>query len=251
MTLSDHALTGALERVGLHAPVRFDEVTRSTQETALEMAAEGTPEWTLVAAGHQAEGRGRLGRTWEDVPERALLFSLVLRPDLPAELGGLITLLAGSSMVDACVEVAGEPAACRWPNDVLVSGRKAAGILAESVVAGDRFEHVVLGIGVNLGSPPEGQPSAGAVDAQDADLLEAFLRAFVRRYEPAHPAFPGAVVAAYRRVCSTIGARVRATTVGGTAVEGEAVDVDEAGGLVIRTAAGLEVVRFGEVTHVE
>ena len=249
--LSDHALTRALERVGLQAPVRFDEVTRSTQETALQMAADGAPEWTLVAAGHQIEGRGRLGRSWEDEPDRALMFSVVLRPDLPSELGGLVTLLAGSAMVDACVEVAGRPAACRWPNDVLVSGRKAAGILAESLVAGDRFEHVVLGLGVNLGVPPKGQPDAGAVEAEDVDLLEAFLHAFVRRFEPAHPAFPGAVVAGYRRVCSTIGARVRATTVGGTVVEGEAVDVDEVGGLVVRVASGLEVVRFGEVEHLE
>jgi len=83
--LSDHALTRALERVGLQAPVRFDEVTRSTQETALQMAADGAPEWTLVAAGHQIEGRGRLGRSWEDEPDRALMFSVVLRPDLRLE----------------------------------------------------------------------------------------------------------------------------------------------------------------------
>ena len=80
--LSEDALVRALERVGLRAPVRFDEVTASTQATALELAAAGTPEWTLVAAGHQTEGRGRLGRTWLDRPGRALMFSFVLRPAL-------------------------------------------------------------------------------------------------------------------------------------------------------------------------
>ena len=66
--LSEDALVRTLERAGLNAPVRFEEVTASTQATALEMAAAGTPEWTLVAAGHQTRGRGRLGRTWLDEP---------------------------------------------------------------------------------------------------------------------------------------------------------------------------------------
>jgi BirA family biotin operon repressor/biotin-[acetyl-CoA-carboxylase] ligase len=247
--LSEHALSHALELVGLRAPVRFDEVTRSTQETALQMAAEGAPEWTLVATAHQTQGRGRLGRSWVDEPGHALLFSLVLRPDLAAERGGLIPLLAGTSLAQACEDLTGRRATCKWPNDVLVGRRKVAGILVESRLIGDRLEHAALGVGVNLGPPPADLPDAGAVDAPDVDLLEAFLGIFVRRYEPGHPAFPGAVAAAYRERCATIGERVRATTVDGASVEGDAVDVDELGGLVVRTEDGLEVVRFGEVEH--
>ncbi|HEX6230623.1 MAG TPA: biotin--[acetyl-CoA-carboxylase] ligase [Actinomycetota bacterium] len=249
--LSQHALVRALERIGRRAPVRFDEVTRSTQETALRMAAEGAPEWTLVAAGHQTEGRGRLGRSWLDEPGRALMFSLVLRPALPPERGGLITLLAGVTVVEATAATSGRRAACRWPNDVLVDGRKAAGILAESRVEADRFEHVVVGVGVNLGAPPGDVPGAGAVDVADEDLLGAFLAAFAGRYAPADPGFPAAVVDAYRGVCATIGARVRARTTAGHTVQGRAVDVEGTGGLVIRTGGGLEVVRFGEVEHLE
>jgi len=215
------------------------------------MAAEGAPEWTLAAAAHQTEGRGRLGRTWHDVPGGSLMFSMVLRPDLPAERGGLLPLLAGSSIAHASEELTGRRTTCKWPNDVLVDGRKAAGILAESRVAGDRFEHLVLGVGVNLGAPPAGLPDAGWVEADDEALLAAFLRDFARRYRPRDPAFAGDLVTAYRARCATIGARVRAATVEGATVEGEAVDVDEAGGLVVRTAVGLEVVRFGEVEHLE
>ena len=249
--LSDHALSRALEGAGLSAPVRFEEVTRSTQETALRLAEDGAPEWTLVAAGHQTQGRGRLGRTWKDEPGGALLFSLVLRPSLPPELGGLLSLLAGTAMAEACDEVADQRAACKWPNDVLVSGRKAGGILAESRLAGDRFEFVALGIGVNLGAPPADLPGAGAVRAEDADLLAGFLRAFAGRYEPAHPAFGRTVVAAYRTRCATLGTAVRATTGRGDVVEGEAVDVDETGALMIRVADRIEAVRFGEVEHLE
>ena len=249
--LSEHTLSRALELAGLRAPVRFDEVTRSTQETALRMAAEGAPEWTLVAAAHQTEGRGRLGRTWHDVPGAALMFSMVLRPDLPTERGGLVPLLAGTSIAHAIEELTERPTTCKWPNDVLVDGRKTAGILVESRVAGDRFEHVVLGIGVNLGTPPEDLPDAGAVEAEGGALLTAFLGDFAHRYRPGDPAFAQDLMAAYRARCITLGARVRATTVRGATVEGEAVDVDEAGGLVVRTADGLELVRFGEVEHLE
>ncbi|HLA92548.1 MAG TPA: biotin--[acetyl-CoA-carboxylase] ligase [Actinomycetota bacterium] len=249
--LSEHDLVRALEGIGLGAPVRFDEVTGSTQATALAMAAEGAPEWTLVAAGHQTEGRGRLEREWRDTPGRGLLFSIVLRPALAPEDGGLLSLLAGTALAHACREVADRRAACKWPNDVLVAGRKVGGILAESAVAGGRFGYVVLGVGVNLVAPPSDLPLAGAVEAGAADLLDAFLARFARGYQPAHPAFAGAVVAAYREVCATLGMRVRATTTDGDLVEGEAVDVDERGGLVVRTPGGLRAVRFGAVEHLE
>lgn len=248
--LSQDGLARALERLGLRAPVRFDEVTASTQVTAVEMAEAGSPEWTLVAAGHQTGGRGRLGRSWIDVPGGALLFSLVLRPELDPDAGGLLTLLGGTAMARACLELADQRTACKWPNDILVAGRKAGGIIAESRVERGVFAHVVLGVGVNLGDPPAEIPDAGAVDAPDDELLEAFLSAFVRAYQPAHPAFAGGVVAAYREVCATLDTRVRATT-GAGVIEGEAVGLDERGGLVVRTSSGDEVVRFGAVEHLE
>lgn len=247
MPLSEHALRRALERIGVEAPVRFDEVTRSTQLTALALAEGGAPEWTLVAAGHQTEGRGRMGREWVDEPGRALMVSLVLRPELPPPQGGLISLLAGWALAAACREVAGVEARCKWPNDLLVGEGKAGGILVESVLAGDRFDHVVVGVGVNLGAAPDVPGAAALADADAAALLDAFLDAFHRRYEPGHPAFPGATAAAYREVCATLGTNVRATTTEGHIVKGEAIDVDETGALVVRTSRGLEVIRSGEV----
>ncbi|MEW6059310.1 MAG: biotin--[acetyl-CoA-carboxylase] ligase [Actinomycetota bacterium] len=248
--LSERDLSHALERIGAEAPVRFDEVTRSTQLTALALAGAGAPEWTLVAAAHQTEGRGRLGREWIDEPGRALLFSVVLRPELAPSRGGLLTLLAGWAMAAACRDVASTDAACKWPNDVLVGGRKAGGILAESRLLGRRFEHVVLGLGLNLGAAPTSVPGSAAIRGADpAAVLGAFLETFASRYAPADRGFPGSVVGAYRGICETLGRRVRAVTTAGRTVEGEAVDLDEAGGLVVRTTAGLETVRFGEIEH--
>jgi BirA family biotin operon repressor/biotin-[acetyl-CoA-carboxylase] ligase len=249
--LSDHALTRALERAGLRAPVRFDEVTRSTQETALLMADEGAPEWTLVAAGHQTAGRGRLGRSWQDERANALLFSVVLRPPLPPSRGGLLTLLAGAAMAEVCERLDGRAAGCKWPNDVLVDGRKVAGILAESSLTGDRFDHVVLGLGVNLGAPPDAAPDAGAVDAGAEDLLTAFVLRFSEAYRPGDASFGDDVLRGYRARCATLGRRVRARTTEGDVVEGEAADLDDDGGLLVRTTGGPEVVRFGAVEHLE
>jgi BirA family biotin operon repressor/biotin-[acetyl-CoA-carboxylase] ligase len=247
--LSEDALRRALERIGADAPVRFEEVTRSTQETAQLLAAEGAPEWTLVAAGHQTEGRGRLGRSWEDEPGASLLFSVVLRPELAPDRGGLLTLLAGWAMAEAC-RALGRDLGCKWPNDLLEDDRKVGGILAESATDGDRFVHVVLGAGVNLARAPmvAGAGALGDVDA--AFLLEAFLDRFASRYEPAHPAFAGAVLEGYRSVSVTLGREVQAITADGhLGVRGEAVDVDETGALVLRTDAGLKAVAFGEVEH--
>jgi BirA family biotin operon repressor/biotin-[acetyl-CoA-carboxylase] ligase len=249
--LSEQALSRALERTGLHAPVRFDEVTGSTQATALRMAIDGAPEWTLVAASHQTAGRGRLGRTWTDQPGHALLFSLVLRPPLEPDSIGTISLLAGTALTTTCRDIAATDATCKWPNDVLVNGRKAGGILAETRVVASRVEFVVVGIGVNLGSPPSDVPNAAAVDADEEMLLTAFLDAFARGYRPSNESFGHDVVASYRDVCSTLGTRIRARTTGGKVVEGDAVDVDETGALVVRVGEAVERVRFGEVEHLQ
>ena len=247
MPLSELALTRALERIGVQAPVRFDEVTRSTQLTARSLAEEGAPEWTLVAAAHQTEGRGRLDRRWVDEPGRALMFSMILRPDLAPERAGLIPLLAGWALAVASREAAGVEARCKWPNDLMVGEGKAGGIIAESTLRRDGIEHVLLGVGVNVSAAPAVAGAAALGDVEPSDVLDSFLVAFAERYEPGHPAFPGATLSVYRKVCATIGTRVRVTTTAGLVTDGEAVDLDEDGGLVVRTDHALEVVRFGDV----
>lgn len=248
MPLSDAVLRSALRRIGSDAPVRFDEVTRSTQVTAVELAEAGAPAWTLVAAGHQTAGRGRLGRSWLDEPG-ALLFSLIVRPELPPDRGGLVTLLAGVAMADALRGVIAPEVRCKWPNDLVVDDEKVGGILASARAGGDLLDYVVLGVGVNLGAAP-GVSGAGSLAAADpAEVLGAFLEVFARDLQPPRRVFAPDVLERYRAVCATIGRRVRATTTEGAVVEGDAVDVDDAGGLVVRTDAGRRTVRFGEVEH--
>ena len=131
------------------------DVTDSTQSEAQRLAAAGAPEGTVVTALHQRAGRGRRGHDWWDVPGESLLASVLLRPRGPVTAAPQLSLVGGLAVADALVAVASVPARIRWPNDLLVDGRKVCGILAEassdSVGAGaGRLHHVILGIGVNL-----------------------------------------------------------------------------------------------------
>ena len=243
-------LERALADLGLEAPVRFDEVTGSTNATAVGMAEAGAPEWTLVAAGHQTAGRGRLDRTWEDVPDRALLFSVVLRPTwLPPDRAGILPLAAGVAMTTAAGEVARQDVRCKWPNDLLLDDRKVGGILTESRVSAERIEYAVVGIGVNLDPPAGVDGAAGMGDVEASVLLRAFLRSFVGSYPTNASAFVDGIVAAYPQRSATIGREVEAATTDRGHVRGRAIGVDDAGSLVVDTPAGRERITSGEVTH--
>ncbi|MGZ5293541.1 MAG: biotin--[acetyl-CoA-carboxylase] ligase [Actinomycetota bacterium] len=248
---SELDLERALAAAGLRAPVRWEEVTGSTNATAYALAMDGAPEWTLVAAGHQTAGRGRLGRSWEDVEGRALLCSIVLRPSVPPEDAGLLTLLAGAAWVETAREVAGVDATAKWPNDLLVGDAKAGGVLAESrVVEGRQLDVVILGSGINLEPPQLGGPAAGlGADADPVDLLAGFLVRFRAGYEVEPHRLSDEVRARWRVVAATLGRDVEAARTDGVPIRGRAVDIDARGGLVLDTRDGLAVVSFGEVVH--
>lgn len=252
--LTESDLERALAAAGVSAPVRFDEVTGSTNDTALELAAGGASEWTLVSAGHQTSGRGRLGRAWSDAPGRALLFSFVVRPSLIGlERAGLLPLLAGLCMAEAAREVAALEVGCKWPNDLLLEGRKVGGILVESRFGAEAGAGVyaAIGVGVNL-DPPQGVEGAGGLGEVDAAaLLTAFLRGFRERYEGDPATLGRRVVAEYGPRCLTIGRDVEATRTDGRRVRGRAVEILEDGSLAVDTAEGRALVAFGEIAHLD
>lgn len=138
-------------RIAAPAPciVRLGRV-ESTQPIAFALAADGVPDGTVVVADSQAAGRGRRGRAWLDEPGASLLASIVLRPRLdPVRLPGL-SLAAGVAVAEALTRAAGVRPRLKWPNDVLVDGRKVAGILLESRFGDTERATTVVGIGVNL-----------------------------------------------------------------------------------------------------
>jgi BirA family biotin operon repressor/biotin-[acetyl-CoA-carboxylase] ligase len=243
-------LLWALARIHVTAPVRADEVTGSTNAAAQEMAAAGAPEWTLVTAGHQTAGRGRLDRSWEDVAGHALLVSLVLRPTLAPNRIGLLSLLAGSSMAHAIRALTGQAVACKWPNDLLLGEAKVGGVLAEAEILDGRVGHVIVGVGVNLQAPPGMDGAAGIGDGVSMrELLGAFLIRFEDVYTADELSWEERVRGAWLPVAATIGRLVEATTTAGVVTRGRASGIDDFGGLRLSTDAGEVPVAFGDVIH--
>jgi BirA family biotin operon repressor/biotin-[acetyl-CoA-carboxylase] ligase len=164
----------------------LDNVT-STMDEARRLAEEGAAAWTFVWAREQSAGRGRLARNW-DSPRGNLYLSILLRPDCPAVKAAQYGLLAALAIGDAIAELAPPLAVTyKWPNDVLVDGRKVAGILLESRSQSDgSLTHLILGCGVNLASHPEATtyPATSlhheglAAEITEVEVLEAFARHF-------------------------------------------------------------------------
>jgi BirA family biotin operon repressor/biotin-[acetyl-CoA-carboxylase] ligase len=199
----------------------------STNARARELAEGGAPHGTLVTASEQTAGRGRQGRTWVTPPGTAIAASVILR-----EFDDLLPLRAGLAVAD----LAGGAARVKWPNDVLLDGRKVAGILVEARAP----EWAVVGIGVNVVSvPPEVADIATSLERDDVEgALSELLRALDRRV--AQP--PGDVLAAVRERDALLGQRVRWN--GG---EGVGAGIDASGALLVDTPGGTVSLSSGEV----
>lgn len=117
---------------------------------AAELAERGEPAGAVVVAEEQTQGRGRLGRPWISEAESGLYFSVILRPGVPAAHAAVVTLALGLAAARAIQSVTGVPCDLRWPNDVLIGGRKCCGILAEMTAEGEQVRHIIAGIGINV-----------------------------------------------------------------------------------------------------
>ncbi|HZC74062.1 MAG TPA: biotin--[acetyl-CoA-carboxylase] ligase [Jatrophihabitans sp.] len=232
------------------------EVVEETASTNADLLADpDAPDRSMLAAEHQTAGRGRFDRSWSSPPRAGLTFSVLFRPGVPMARWGWLPLLAGLAVHEAVTEV---PTRLKWPNDLLAAQdeRKLAGILAQST--GDA---VVVGIGLNVDTTAAELPvdtatslalsGAGVVDR--TVLLAGVLTRLETRYtqwvDAGGDAAVCGVAAAYRGACATIGARVRVAVAAGADIEGDALDVDELGRLVVRTPTGEESISAGDVEH--
>jgi BirA family transcriptional regulator, biotin operon repressor / biotin---[acetyl-CoA-carboxylase] ligase len=174
-----------LLRGRLGRPYRFVESCASTQR----LLGDDDPEGATVATDHQTAGRGRLGRTWEDVPGRSILASVLLRPEAPMPLWPELSLVAGEAVASALRSETGVEATLRHPNDVVVAGRKLVGVLPEATAG-----RVVLGVGVNVNQTADELPVDTAKpptslrvelgrEVERASLLAAILRELELGYD--------------------------------------------------------------------
>ena len=214
--------------------------TGSTNADLLAAASSGAPDRTVLAARHQTAGRGRLDRQWDAPPGANLLVSLLFR-NVPGDPHVLTQRVALAAAI-ACERLANVRPVLKWPNDLLLDGRKLAGVLAQAQLGARPA--VVVGIGINVGWAP---PEAALVghDVQPLDLLAEMLQAYDE--------LPDDAWLMYRDRLGTIGKRVRVELPVGSSpdvLEGRAVDVDPDGQLVVVDDAG-RTHRFavGDVVH--
>ena len=210
--------------------------TGSTNADLLAAAEAGATDHSVLMARHQTAGRGRLNRQWVAPPGANLLVSLLFRevPQHPHQLTQRVAIAAAR----ACHDVAGVSPTLKWPNDLLLDGRKLAGVLAQA--GGNPVHYVVVGIGLNVGWAPEGAALLG--ERHDpGDVLNAMLDAYDQ--------LPADITDVYRAALATIGQSVRVELTG-SAVSGRALDVLPDGRLVVLDECGITH-RFdtGDVVH--
>jgi len=216
----------------------------STNRAGKALAQQGAAEGTLIIADEQTAGRGRLERPWLAPRGTSLLFSLVLRPHLEVRLAQGLTMIAGLAVQEAIRDVCGLPARLKWPNDIMLHGRKAGGILTEMSSTGHRLDYVVVGIGLNVNLPLHSLPPEFQATCIQHELgrpvprlplLQHILAHLERRYAALQRGrWP---VQEWAAALETLGQRVELRTAG-QPVRGLALRVDEDGALLVHLDNG-------------
>jgi BirA family transcriptional regulator, biotin operon repressor / biotin---[acetyl-CoA-carboxylase] ligase len=254
-----------LRRAVLEPGSRWSEIvlldeTGSTNAVAAAYAANPVANGVVVVAEHQTAGRGRLDRTWEAPPRSALTVSAFVRPvGVTAGQWPWLPLITGLAVAASVHRTADVAASLKWPNDVMVEDRKVGGILVERIDRPDASPAAVIGIGLNVsqtrGELPVPEATSllieGAATLDRSVLLKAILRGLgglLTRWEAAEGGVAG-LHQAYVEASSTVGRPVRVSLPGGEVVEGDAVAVDDAGRLVVRTDSGDRSLGAGDVLH--
>ena len=212
----------------------------STMDAARELAERGAPEGACVVADRQTKGRGRSGRRWES-PPGGLCVSLILRPSRPLDEWPSLSLVAGVAVAEAIHELVTLDVQIRWPNDLLVNGRKLAGMLVEA-----SGSSAIIGIGLNVEAAPMGLGDA-AVSIRDAagstptryQIAAAIFQRLEHRYAAWGRRGFSSIRAAWLARSGMIGETV-CVSLSTEELEGQVIDVDERGRLVIRLDTGLQ-----------
>lgn len=233
--------------------------TTSTNDVAFALGEAGEPHGAVVLAEEQTAGRGRAGRAWYSEKSAGLYLSVLLRPLMPPALAPLLTLVAGLAARDAVEETTGLAPDIRWPNDLLLAGRKFCGILTEMHAEPDRVRFVVIGIGLDVNQqkfPPELEGIATSLRRETGrpvsrlDLALRLLRRLDRDYNEFLVAGAGPMIARFETVSSFArGRRVRVTTASGS-FTGTTDGLEPSGVLRVRREDGrLELVLSGDVAE--
>ena len=241
------ALTEALRDIAPEGRVIFFPEIDSTNRAARELAAQGVPSGTLVAADYQTQGRGRLDRVWQSPPGANLMFSLVLRPNLEVGRAFNLTMAAAVSMARAVKKVTGLQPLLKWPNDLFLDGKKLAGVLTELKASKGKIDWAVIGVGLNTSAHP---PDVEAVDlagelGRPVDRF-AILRGFVGEMNLRVEMDPERLRQEWTELSWTLGRKVVVQD-NGDRLSGLARGIDEQGALLLESGGRVRKVVCGDL----
>jgi len=248
------------ETAVVSSEVRWFNVIDSTNTYLKKAALEGAPNGTVVIADRQTAGRGRMTRSFESPEGKGIYLSVLLQPDMPVERLLSVTAMAGVAVCGAVERVCGVRPGLKWPNDLELGNRKVCGILTELVMNERGCPNVIVGIGVNVSqsaedfTPEVSKMATSLAAALDREVPREVLAAeLIEELDKLYAALLkddlAAYLAAYRKDCINLGRAVQLIHPDGGRETAEALDVDEAFGLVVRTEDGVvKTIRSGEVS---
>ena len=242
----------ATRRIGKR--IHAYESTDSTVDIAHRLAAAGEPEGSVIVAEAQGKGRGRMGRTWISPKGKGIYASFILRPSLQLSEVSSITLMAAVGVARAIQKATALKPEIKWPNDLLVEGRKVSGILTELNAELNRINYIVIGVGINVNTAKAHLPAHATSLANELgsrvnriELARALLIQLDRTYAEFLDRGIDPILDVWRGFAGFLGRRIR-VALDGRNLDGQAVDVDRSGALLVRTDSGLvESVSAGEV----
>lgn len=257
--LSPATVMAGLKTERIACQVHCFDLLSSTNVEAARYAEENSPDGTVLLADAQTAGKGRLGRTWVSPPGVNLYCSIILRPPMPPYCAPQLTFLSAVAVVQTISSCSGLPATIKWPNDILINGRKVAGLLNELSAETERIKHVILGIGINLNMTSDQFPQGLRAPASSL-LLEgagqqdrlALLRQLLRNLDSLYSLYLSEGFEPIKQLwllqSSTIGRQVEILNDGKPAFTGLATGLAENGALLVTLGTGqVETVFAGDV----
>lgn len=240
--------------------IRYVDQTGSTQTLAHEMVAGGAKEGTLIIAEEQTAGRGRMDRKWHSPAGRGIWMSLVLTPSIPLQFTPQLTLLVAVALCRAVKKLVKIDIGIKWPNDLLIGGRKVSGILLESKAEDERLLYAIAGIGISANLETEDYPEelrgiatslklASGKEIDRVQMISEFLHEFEALYDLFLTQGFSPIRSLWEALSVSLHCPIKVQTPN-RVVEGIAECIDEMGALVVKTGDGTLVKLFsGDVTH--
>jgi BirA family biotin operon repressor/biotin-[acetyl-CoA-carboxylase] ligase len=222
--------------------------TDSTNTRARDFAEKKYPEGTLVIAESQTAGRGRMGRSWHSPAGMGICMSIILRPQLSPGDAPLITLMTAVAVAETLISLLQLHVRIKWPNDILVSDKKIAGILTEMSAAKNAIEYVIMGLGMNVNTPFEILPDDISTIAtsvlietgktfERAEIVRTFLKLFEHYYQVLLRSGSEQILPRWKKYSGIIGQRIKVDAISNTFV-GKVIDIDRSGALLLEDEKG-------------